>query len=260
MKKTIASTLALVLTCGTFSFAQNAASVNASAPRNEYYSRYENPQQVRERILTALAQNPSEAAQYTYRLLSAKNNLINHYHAGELSNQERQALELYKTGQFAQAYAKLGFNLQETQRNILESGLWIDQSFTLQLFQWPVKYQFQNSNDYMKVHQLAVARQTTLQVTRQKVEELAQTNPKRALREYALAYFQKMDGLLNRFAINEMTDEDLRALTLYKKGDIREAYETLGFSLEKVVKGVEALEFYSQSMHASNFQWPVKRS
>lgn len=258
MNKTIASAIALVLTCGTFTFAQDTTSVNASAARNEY-SRYEKPQQVRDRILAALAQNPSGAAQYTYKLLSAKNQLINHYRAGELSQQERQALELYKTGQFDQAYARLGFNLDDIQRNILESGLWIDQSFTLQVFQWPVKYQFKDSGSYMKVHQLAAARQITLEVTRQKVEELAQTNPKRALRAYALAYFQRMDGLLNRFAINEMTQEDAQAIKFYKNGDVREAYEALGFSLDKVVNAVEALEFYSQSMHASNFQWPVKR-
>lgn len=257
MKNTITLAIALTLVCGTFAFAQDN-SLQYKVQRGVESSRYETPQEARNRILADLAKNPSYEAQETYKLLSVKNDLIKHYHAGVLSNQEREALEFYKLGQVREAYAKLGFNLDQAVKNIDQSGLYKDSSFALHLFQWPVKYQFENSNTYLEANRLAAARQTTLQVVKEKVEELSEANPKRALRSYALAYYQTMDGLLNRYTINESTEQEKEAIAKYKEGDFRAAYKTLGFVFEKVVRAEDSLDFYEMSMHPSFFQWPVK--
>lgn len=256
MKNTITLAIALTLVCGTFAFAQDN-SLQHKVQRKVESSRYETPQEARDRILADLAKNPSYEAQETYKLLSVKNDLIKHYYAGGISDKEREALELYKLGQVSEAYAKLGFNLDQAVKNIDQSGLYRDNSFALHLFQWPVKHQFEDSNTYLEANRLAAARQTTLEVVQQKVDELAETNPKRALRIYAQTYYKTMDSLLNRYAINQSTEQEKEAIAKYKAGDLHAAYKTLGFSLDTVVEAVEALDFYSMSMHPTFFKWPV---
>lgn len=250
MKNQITLAVALAFVCSTFAFAQTDSSLHNKIER-QVYSRYETPSQVRERVLKEVKDKNA----YAYKYLKAKNDLINHYHAGQMSEQEIKAVEAYKCGQINEAYEVLGFNLYEVVKATEELHLY-QPSFTLQVFKWPVQPTVKDDNAYLAVNRDANARQITLKVVREKVAELAEGSPKRALREYALEYYSTMDGLLNRYAIAQSTEQDQQALQLHKKGNLREAYAVLGFQMDKVVKAVEALDFYETSMHPTFFAWP----
>lgn len=251
MKNQITLAVALAFVCSTFAFAQADNTSLRSNIERQVYSRYETPSQVRERVLNEVKDKNA----YAYQYLKAKNDLINHYHAGKMSEQEIKAVEAYKCGQINEAYEILGFNLYEVVKATEELHLY-QPSFTLQVFKWPVQPTAKDDNAYLAVNRAASARQTTLQVVREKVNELAEGSPKRALREYALEYYNAMDGLLNRYAIAQSTDQDQQALKLHRQGNLREAYEVLGFQLDKVAKAQESLDFYEMSMHPTFFAWP----
>lgn len=250
MKNQITLAVALAFVCSTFAFAQNDTTLRNKVER-QVYSRYETPSQVRERVL----QEVKDKNPYVYQYLKAKNDLINHYRAGVMTEQETKAIEAYKCGQITEAYQALGFNLSEVVQETEALQLY-QPSFTLQVFKWPVQMILKDDNAYLAVNRAANARQATLQTVQAKVNELAEGNPKRALREYALAYYTAMDGLLNRYATGQSTAQDQQALKQHKQGDLRAAYETLGFQLDRVVAGEEALDFYQMSMHPTFFAWP----
>ncbi len=257
MKTQITLAVALAFVCSSFAFAQDTNRNIERKVKQEISSRYETPSQVRERVLAELAAKTDADSQAAYRFLKVKNDLINHYRAGKMSEAETRAIEAYKCGQIYEAYEALGFNLHAVVKDLDALNLY-QPSFTLTVFAWPVTPQYQDNNAYLEVARVANARKITLEVMQEKVNELAPGTEKRALREYALSYYQTMNELLNRYAIDQSTEQDKQALAQYKRGDVREAYNTLGFQLDKVVKAVEAVEFWPGSMHPTFFQWPEK--
>lgn len=257
MKNTITLALALTLICSTFASAQDK-SLQYKVQRGVEIARYEMPQEIRDRVLNELKPNPDYNVQNVYKLLVAKNDLINHYETKSLSDREREALELYNSGYVHEAYEKLGFNLDQAIDSIDWSNLYQKDSFAVHFFQWPVDYQFQSAAAYLEFSRLAAARQGTMQIVKEKVEELSEKNRNRALRSYALAYYETMDKLINRYTLNKSTKKEKEAIAQYQAGNVRDAYETLGYVLEIVVKAEESLDFYADSMHPHFFKWPVK--
>lgn len=257
MKNTITLALALTLICSTFTFAQDK-SLQYKVQRGVEISRYETPQEIRDRVLNELKPNPDYNVQNVYKLLVAKNDLINHYETRSLSYREREALELYNAGYVHEAYTKLGFNLDQAIDSIDWAKLYQKDSFDVHFFQWPVDHRFENAAAYLEFNRLAAARQGTIQIVKEKVEELSEKNQNRALRSYALAYYETMDKLINRYTLGKSTKKEKEAIVQYQSGNVRDAYETLGFVLDIVVKAENALDFYEDSMHPHFFKWPVE--
>ncbi|MDO5764437.1 MAG: hypothetical protein Q4P84_01885, partial [Elusimicrobiales bacterium] len=131
-------------------------------------------------------------------------------------------------------------------------------SFDVHFFQWPVDHRFENAAAYLEFNRLAAARQGTIQIVKEKVEELSEKNQNRGLRSYALAYYETMDKLINRYTLGKSTKKEKEAIVQYQSGNVRDAYETLGFVLDIVVKAENALDFYEDSMHPHFFKWPVE--